>query len=250
MVRSLILRIRYFFCVLCKSTTYHLIFAIVKDWSSCRRVFSCADLESRVHSLHALGDTSETQHADYKHRKTLSFPHRYSTTVEPKFLRDLQILKGKKRTPLNLRATLPTPADWFPIACLSCRLFSLSLIRWTVVFDFMLVLFSPAFFTKVFGACLAFLWNVQGKKKGRQQKCKRNVHYSIIGLGHSCKACVRLITWGDFRQVYRGVASFSTSCRPGWLSLPHILKIARMISTHWLQRHFELFSFLAHPSNA
>ena len=39
MVRSLILRIRYFFCVLCKSTTYHLIFAIVKDWSSCRRVF-------------------------------------------------------------------------------------------------------------------------------------------------------------------------------------------------------------------
>ena len=160
-------------------------------------------------------------------------------------------LKGKKkRTPLNLRATLPTPADWFPISCLSCLLFSLSLIRWTVVFDFMLVLFSPAFFTKVVGACPAFLWNVQGKKKGRKQKCKRNVHYSIIGLGHSCKACVRLITWGDFRQVYRGVASFSTSCRPGWLSLPHILKIARMISTHWLQWHFELFSFLAHPSNA
>ena len=39
MVRSLILRIGYFFCVLCKSTTYHLIFAIVKDWSSCRRFF-------------------------------------------------------------------------------------------------------------------------------------------------------------------------------------------------------------------
>ena len=26
----------------------------------------------------------------------------------------------------------------------------------------------------------------------------------------------------------RGVASFWTSCRPGWLSFPHILKIARM----------------------
>ena len=32
---------------------------------------------------------------------------------------------------------------------------------------------------------------------------------------------------------YNGVASFSTSCRPGWLSFPHILKIARMTSTHW-----------------
>ena len=29
-----------------------------------------------------------------------------------------------------------------------------------------------------------------------------------------------------------GVASFSTSCRPGLLSFPHILKIARMTSTH------------------
>ena len=125
-------------------------------------------------SLHALGDTSETQHADYKHLKTLSFPHRYSTTVEPKFLQDLQILKEKKEA-AKFRATLPTQADWFPIACLSCRLFSLSLICWTVVFDFMLALFSPAFFTKVVGACLAVLWNVQGKKKREttemQEKC-------------------------------------------------------------------------------
>ena len=61
--------------------------------------FSCANfLESRVHSPHALGDTSETQHGDYKHRKTLSFPYRYSTTVEPKFWRDLQILNGKTGT--------------------------------------------------------------------------------------------------------------------------------------------------------
>ena len=114
----------------------------------------------------------------------------------------------------------------------------------------MLALFSPAFFTKVVGACLAVLWNVQGKKNGRQQKWKRNVHYSIIGLGHSFKACERLITWGDFRQVYRGVASFSTSCRPGWFSIPHILKIARMTNTHCFHQHFELISFLANPNNA
>ena len=96
MVRSLLLRIGYFFCVLCKSTTYHLIVAVFLP----EIFFSCANLESRVHSLHALGDTSETQHADYKHRKTLSFPYRYSTTVEPKFLRDLQILNGKTGTHL------------------------------------------------------------------------------------------------------------------------------------------------------
>ena len=54
-------------------------------------------------SLHALGDTGESQHADYKHRKTLSLPHRYSTTVEPKFLRDSQILKEKKK-PAKFRA--------------------------------------------------------------------------------------------------------------------------------------------------
>ena len=110
----------------------------------------------------------------------------------------------------------------------------------------MLALFSPAFFAKVVGACLAVLWNVKGKKNGRQLKCKRNVHYSIIGLGHSFKACERLITRGDFILVYRGVASFSTSCKPGWLSLPHILKIARMTiaSTHWLHQYFELFTKL------
>ena len=43
----------------------------------------------------------------------------------------------------------------------------------------------------------------------------------------------------------RGIASFSTGCRPGWLSFPHILKIARMTSTHWPHQHFELLSFLA-----
>ena len=43
----------------------------------------------------------------------------------------------------------------------------------------------------------------------------------------------------------RGIASFSTSCRPGWLSFPHILKIARMTSTHRPHQHFELLSFLA-----
>ena len=39
-----------------------------------------------------------------------------------------------------------------------------------------------------------------------------------------------------------------TSCRPGWLSFPHILKIAWM--THWPQQHLELLSFLPHPNNA
>ena len=47
----------------------------------------------------------------------------------------------------------------------------------------MLALFSSALFTKVVGACLAVLWNVQGKKKNRrQQKCKRkpNIKRDII----------------------------------------------------------------------
>ena len=33
-------------------------------------------------------------------------------------------------------------------------------------------------------------------------------------------------------------ASSSTSCRPGWLSFPRILKIARLTSTHWPHQHF------------
>ena len=48
----------------------------------------------------------------------------------------------------------------------------------------------------------------------------------------------------------RGVATFSTIWRPGWLSFPHILKFARMTSTHWPHQHFELLSLLPHPSNA
>ena len=41
--------------------------------------------------------------------------------------------------------------------------------------------------------------------------------------------------------IARGVASFSTSCRPGRLSFPYILKLARMTSMHWPHQHFELF---------
>jgi len=48
----------------------------------------------------------------------------------------------------------------------------------------------------------------------------------------------------------RGVASFLTCCRPGWISFSHTLKIARMTMTHWPHQHFELLSFLAHPNNA
>ena len=48
----------------------------------------------------------------------------------------------------------------------------------------------------------------------------------------------------------RGVASFSTSCRPGRLSFTRILQIARMTSRHWPHQHFELLRFLAHPKNA
>ena len=51
-------------------------------------------------------------------------------------------------------------------------------------------------------------------------------------------------------MVARGVARFSTSCRPGWLSFPHILKNAHVTSTHRPHQHFELLSFLAHPNNA
>ena len=36
------------------------------------------------------------------------------------------------------------------------------------------------------------------------------------------------------QQAVKGVASFSTSCRPGWLSFNvHILKIACTANTHW-----------------
>ena len=38
----------------------------------------------------------------------------------------------------------------------------------------------------------------------------------------------------------RGLASFSSSCRPSWLSFPHILKIAHMTSTRWTHQHFKL----------
>ena len=37
--------------------------------------------------------------------------------------------------------------------------------------------------------------------------------------------------WSEIIPI-RGVASFSTSSKPGRLSLPHILKIARMTSPH------------------
>ena len=40
-----------------------------------------------------------------------------------------------------------------------------------------------------------------------------------------------------FFSLARGIAIFSTSCRPGWLSFPHILKIAPMTSTHWPHQH-------------
>ena len=49
---------------------------------------------------------------------------------------------------------------------------------------------------------------------------------------------------------FRGVASFWTNYRPGWLSFPHILKIACITSTHWPHQHFELLGFLAYPNNA
>ena len=45
-----------------------------------------------------------------------------------------------------------------------------------------------------------------------------------------------------------GVASFSISSRPGWLSFPHILKVSRMINPPFAPQHFELLSFLAHPT--
>ena len=48
----------------------------------------------------------------------------------------------------------------------------------------------------------------------------------------------------------RGVASLSNSRRPGGLSCTHIVKIARMTSTHGPHQHYELLSFLAHPNNA
>ena len=51
------------------------------------------------------------------------------------------------------------------------------------------------------------------------------------------------------QPLAKGVASFSTSCRPGWLSFSHILKTARMTSTHWPQLT-ELLNFLAHSNNA
>ena len=63
----------------------------------------------------------------------------------------------------------------------------------------------------------------------------------IISLKHFC--CLHL-------SANRGVTSFSTSCKPGWLSFPHIPKIALMARTHWPHQHFEPLSFLTHPNNA
>ena len=48
----------------------------------------------------------------------------------------------------------------------------------------------------------------------------------------------------------RGVANFSISCRPWWLSFPQMLKIAHMARMYWPHQHFESLSFLAHPKNA
>ena len=45
-----------------------------------------------------------------------------------------------------------------------------------------------------------------------------------------------------------GLASFLTSCRPGWLSFLHILKIALMTSVHWPHQHFELLAFRHTPT--
>ena len=45
----------------------------------------------------------------------------------------------------------------------------------------------------------------------------------------------------------RGIVSFSNSCKPDWLSFPHILKIARIHD--WAQQHFEVLSFSAHLNN-
>ena len=49
--------------------------------------------------------------------------------------------------------------------------------------------------------------------------------------------CVIVFCRTIIHCVARGVASFSTSCRPGWLSFPQILKIVRMTSTHWPHQH-------------
>ena len=48
----------------------------------------------------------------------------------------------------------------------------------------------------------------------------------------------------------RGIASFSTGSRPGWLSFPHILKIACMTKyMHWPHQLFKLLIFLAQPDS-
>ena len=48
----------------------------------------------------------------------------------------------------------------------------------------------------------------------------------------------------------RGIASFSTGCKPGWLSFPHILKIACMTKyMHWPHQLFKLLIFLAQPDS-
>ena len=49
--------------------------------------------------------------------------------------------------------------------------------------------------------------------------------------------------------TFQGRANFSTSSRPGWLSFPIILKIARMTSKQRPHQHFELLNFLDHPNN-
>ena len=59
----------------------------------------------------------------------------------------------------------------------------------------------------------------------------------FISLERYLLHCVIVFCRTIIHCVVRGVASFSTSCRPGWLSFPHILKIVRMTSTHWSHQH-------------
>ena len=81
---------------------------------------------------------------------------------------------------------------------------------------------------------------------------KRKISFVPL-FTNSNKACLIRRSHCNLKMYFflHQAGPYSQTCgRPGWLSFPHILKTARITSTHWPHQHFELLNFLAHPDNA
>ena len=99
-------------------------------------------------------------------------------------------------------------------------------------------------------SCQELKFNITfGHKNGEQKErkpvriCSRlesvMLTFHSIAIARSGKN-IKLIRTEISQMYCRGVASFSTSCEPGWLSFPHILKIASTTNaTHSLLQAVE-----------